>query len=408
MLLANLSVQVRDACNSILPGVWVAVQDQMTTYSYQTNSTELERQFVNLRAPYAVTFSYTQPVLGFPRAQSFLFKTDMTLSYRVPVNGDQCPPPPPPTPTYGTIDGTITSTSGGPLDIFTSFGNYLGLPAGGGNPRHFTLQNIRTGTMMVYAYEKDGTGKRTKLGFTRNVAVAENQSTPVTIDLNGPYNLNLTGDMIYPSGFTPDTTPIAPGVFTSLSIIGAGFISNIGESRQNPPLQAYDILLPDFSAVGLDPAVDNLLISSTAIHTQDTRGTGTNADDWRRTVSWSGSRLIGQVLSGQPLPVQFPEPATADSPVDGASVPRSSLKLKWRPPSVGEPTSFFVQVLDAQTNQVLWNISSSNIGYTEIALPVFPGGYDPLPVGQTLKWAVYASFPDGSTSDFGLLITVTP
>jgi len=407
-LVATLTVEVRDACNNPLPGVWVAVQDQVTTYFYQTTATDLQRQFVNLRAPYAVTFSYTQPVPGFPRAQSFLFRTDMILSYRVPVNGDQCPPPPPPAPTYGTIDGTITGSSGGPIDIFTSFGNFLALPAGGGSSRAFTMQNVRTGTMLVYAFEKDGTNRRIRFGFTRNVVISENQSTPVTVDLNGAYNLHLTGDMLYPAGFTPDSTPIPPSVFTSLSIVGAGFISNIGESLQNPPLSSFDILLPDFSALGLDPGTDNLLISASAIQTRDTRGTPSNADDWRRTLSWSGTRLVGQIISGQPVNIQFPEPATAESPPDGASVPRSALKLKWRPPQTGEPTSYFVQILDAQTNQVLWNVSSANIGYTEIRLPVFPGGYDPLPSGKTLKWAVYASFPNGSTSDFGLLVTPTP
>ncbi|MHA2620351.1 MAG: BACON domain-containing protein [bacterium JZ-2024 1] len=413
-LLANLTVQVRDACNHILPGVWVAVQDQMTTYLYQTNTTELERQFVNLRAPYVVSFSYPQQVAGFPRAQSFIFKTEMTISYRVPVNGDQCPPPPPPPPTYGTIEGTITGVTGaGTIDLYTSLGNYCPLPAGTTSftlphPTYCPTSRVRAGTMMVYAYERESTGRRLRFGFTRNVVVTENQTTQVTLDLASPFSLHLTGNMLYPSGFIPDSAPIGPGVFTSLNIVGAGFVPSIGDSLLNPPIQSYDILLPDFSALPLDPAIDTLLISANAVHTVQNRGTPSNADDWRRTVSWSTTRLLGQVISGQPVPVEFPDPAIAQSPEDGATVSRANLTLKWQPPATAEPTSYFVQLLDASTNQVLWNISCTNIGYNQVTLPVFSPNYDPLPVGGPVRWAVYASFPVGSTSDFGRTFTVIP
>lgn len=402
--LANLSIMVRDACDELLPGVWVAVQDQMTTYFYRTTETDIEREFVNLRAPYVVTFAYPVEVAGFPKAQSFMFRTDMTMKYRIPVNSDQCPPPPPPTPTYGAIEGTLTDTPGDSVFVYcTGCGNSV-VPSIDGS---FTFSNVPTGKRIVYAFERDGQGKRTRFGLTR-VEVRENQTTETVLDLSAQYSLHLTGELVYPSGFTPDTTPFPPSINASLSVLGAGFITDIGEEPPEPPVTQFDILLPDFSAVALDPATDQLSISANAAQTLDTRGTPTNADDWRRSVSWWGNRLIGQILSGQPLTIQFSEPATAESPSDGATVSRAGLKLKWRPPATGEPFSYIVQLMDPQTKRIFWNISSANIGYTEITLPVFPGGYDPLPLNTPVQWGVYASFANSSSSDFGLIFTATP
>lgn len=404
-IIADLTARVQDICLALLPNTWIILEEaDGNVQTHKTGVNEILFQFVNIRAPYAVTVA--RPAAGAEPAffQTWALRETRDITFTVPQNRANCPPGGgggggnPPTP--AAITGNVVNSSGGAVIVQTTSGGYSLLQPG---QSAFTLTGIFPGKVVLYAQEQDAQGNPTRFGLLKGITLSEGQVlNGVTLDLSAPYSTTMSGPINYPPGFLP--TPGANYSFLAfnLSLAGGGYISSIGRLF-GLGSGSYSVALPDFSALGLDLAHDQLYVSSFGLEVYDDRGTPFDvSDDFEANTSFFDARLTGQVTGSNPsIPINFPPLPSPQGPADSTTLSRDTVLLRWNEVPAAGSRGYTAWV--SSGNQTVWQVIVGDASITSVHLPRIPNNeFDAFVPGPYYRWTVAISTDVGSSSVAGM------